>query len=962
MRSLQGAWLFLIIFIVYCFNGGNSWVQGKCLNDQRALLLKLNESLHYMNVGSTEKFSSKRSSWNLNTDCCSSWDGIKCDKAGHVISLDLSNESLWNIDDYSNLFNLQYLESLNLAHNFIHTQIPSGFHQLSNMRYLNLSNSGFSKQIPIEISQMIKLVTLDLSGNSYLILRDPDLETLVRNLTGVTELLLDGVKISEHGNKWCRTLSSSLPKLQGLSKLQSLRKLHLDNNNISAEVPEFFGEFLNLTSLQLSSCALYGDFPKKVFQLQTLQSLDLSNNRLLYGSLPEFPRNGMLQDLRLFFTSFTGELPNSIGNLRHLSTLDLHNCEFNGSIPNSISKLNQLQYIDLSLNGFTGFLGENFIGSSSPLEFLDLSYNQLQGRVPVSIFEFSRLYHLGLLSNSFSGAISLDMLLHKLRNLTNLYLSDNRFSITTESSNFALYPQLRWLALSSCNLTEIPSFLRNQSELQALELAHNQISGKIPDWIPKIGNGKLNTLNLSYNFLEDPDQPLPENSFNSLSFVLDLRSNYLKGRNIIVPPLAFVLDYSFNNFTTIPNVSSHKVFTFSLSGNHINGEIPTWICEVPLLTVLDLSNNNLSGPIPPCMAFDLNNLQILNLGGNILEGIIPDFPTDSSNLEVLELDGNRLEGELPYLAKCTSLEVLNIGNNKLHGSLPPWLGSMSNLRVLVLRSNRFYGALGNQGTECNFPLLQIIDISSNNFSGRLPKQCFPNWKAMMVNQAEEGWKRKNPILGHKSDFFRYYYQQSVEIASKGQVMKLGKIRRIFKAIDFSNNEFDGEIPEIIGNLRFLYTLDFSRNALTGPIPKAFGNLTSLESLDLSHNKLTGEIPLQLGRLSFLSYFNLSFNKLEGEIPSGGQFETFQPSSFEGNVGLCGDPLPKGCDNTNAESPSNTSNSKGGAISVNEFDWALFVVSFLGFLVGAGIVIGPQYFWKKGREWANERINGILNIT
>ncbi|MCL7049521.1 hypothetical protein MKW94_008159 [Papaver nudicaule] len=220
------------------------------------------------------------------------------------------------------------------------------------------------------ISQMTKLVTLDLSGNSYLTLKDPDLETL-----------------------WCRTLSSSLPDLQvlslsscdltgpldsSLSKLQSRRKLHLDHNNISAEVPEFFGEFRNLTSLHLSF----------FIQLQTLQSLDLSSNRGLEGSLPEFPKDGLLRELQLFFTSFTGELPDSIGNLRLLSTLNLHNCEFNGSIPASMSRLNQLRYLDLSLNSFTGYLCENFIGSSSPLEFLDLSYNHLQGHLPQVIFEF----------------------------------------------------------------------------------------------------------------------------------------------------------------------------------------------------------------------------------------------------------------------------------------------------------------------------------------------------------------------------------------------------------------------------------------------------------------------------------------------------------------------------------------------------------------------------------------------
>ncbi|MCL7044342.1 hypothetical protein MKW94_024380 [Papaver nudicaule] len=139
-----------------------------------------------------------------------------------------------------------------------------------------------------------------------------------------------------------------------------------------------------------------------------------------------------------------------------------------------------------------------------------------------------------------------------------------------------------------------------------------------------------------------------------------------------------------------------------------------------------------------------------------------------------------------------------------------------------------------------------------------------------------------------------YYQQTVMVTSKGLNVELVKIQTIFTSIDFSNNGFEGEIPESIGNLTSLYILNFSSNALTGPIPPNFGNLTHVESLDLSHNQLTREIPFQLAGLSFLSVLKLSFNKLVGKIPSGNQFQTFPPSSFEGNDGLCGSPLPKEC--------------------------------------------------------------------
>ncbi|KAI3872128.1 hypothetical protein MKX03_033189 [Papaver bracteatum] len=366
--------------------------------------------------------------------------------------------------------------------------------------------------------------------------------------------------------------------------------------------------------------------------------------------------------------------------------------------------------------------------------------------------------------------------------------------------------------------------------------------------------------------------------------------------------------------------------------------------------VLDLSHNNLSGTIPSCL-LSKPRLQILNLKGNNFHGNISSFP-DSCNLRTLDLSGNNLEGHLPgSIVSCEGLEVFDVAKNQLNGNFPSWLRNMPRLSVLVLRSNNFFGAWGSQGTGCNFTMLQIFDISSNNFSGTLPKECFSSWNAMMVNTEEKEWNQHDQIIGFSPRLRGIYYQQTVMVKGIFSVIvKIPSILTIFTIIDLSNNNFEGEIPISIENLTSLYGLNFSSNVLTGRIPSTFGNLKHLESLDLSRNKMTGEIPFQLAVLLSLSVLNVLFNKLNGKIPSGSQFQTFQSSSFQGNVGLCGFPLTKDC-NTTTESPPNGLNSveEKSLGSKNEFDWVLFVVTFLGFVVGACMVIGPQYFWKKGRR-------------
>ncbi|GLT82432.1 hypothetical protein SLE2022_008030 [Rubroshorea leprosula] len=193
------------------------------------------------------------------------------------------------------------------------------------------------------------------------------------------------------------------------------------------------------------------------------------------------------------------------------------------------------------------------------------------------------------------------------------------------------------------------------------------------------------------------------------------------------------------------------------------------------------------------------------------------------------------------------------------------------------------------------------------------------------------------------------------ITNKGQKMEYTKIFDLFMAIDLSCNKFEGEIPKVLGNLTRLQLLNLSNNMLTGPIPQAMGYLTSLEVLDLSHNKFTGRIPWQLTHLNFLEVFNVSNNNLTGPIPKGQQFDTFESSSFDGNVGLCGMALSKKCDDSESEvlPPSLTLEEESGFLA--NFGWKIVLLGYgCGFLVG--VVIGIIAFTRKPKWFIKDLSN------
>jgi hypothetical protein len=141
-----------------------------------------------------------------------------------------------------------------------------------------------------------------------------------------------------------------------------------------------------------------------------------------------------------------------------------------------------------------------------------------------------------------------------------------------------------------------------------------------------------------------------------------------------------------------------------------------------------------------------------------------------------------------------------------------------------------------------------------------------------------------------------------------------------------------------------------------------GILANLESLDLSSNLLTGRIPTQLGGLTFLAILNLSHNQLEGPIPSGEQFNTFNASSFEGNLGLCGSQVLKECYGDDAPSlpPSSFHEGDDSTLFGDGCGWKAVTMGYgCGFVFG--VATGYFVFRTKKYLWFLRMVEDKWNL-
>ncbi|VAI90110.1 unnamed protein product [Triticum turgidum subsp. durum] len=713
-----------------------------------------------------------------------------------------------------------------------------------------------------------------------------------------------GVACGRRGRRRGRVVALDLSDLNllgaistSVANLTFLRRLRLHSNRLHGAMPSELGHLRYLKHLNLSRNTLDGAIPPSLSRCWHLESISLAYNRLK-GEVPrELGALPNLRSIQLYQNELKGEIPHELGSLHNLKVLSLGYNNLSGTIPLEISKLVNLEILQLRNNELTGEIPPG-IGNLVKLNIFSLSSNHLSGSIPSSVGNLSELALLILHTNNLTGSIPS---LHNLSSLSVLELSHNDLTGCIPSGLGNL-TSLFFIDLQYNHLTgQIPASLGNLNLLENLGLSWNNLSGLIPY---SIGNLHfLSEIGLHYNELVGPLPPL---LFN-LSYlqILNVESNYnLNG------------SFPFDMGNNLPNLEF-----FFANDNQFHGPIPPSLCNASMIQMIQLGQNSLTGTIPSCLGIHLkslsvltiaenhirakqdadwsflvglsnsNNLRVLDLGDNMLEGEIPSsVGTLSKNLEYLNMGDNSITGKIPeVVANLTNLHTLILYGNHLEGTIPTSLGKLKGLNLLTLGINDLSGSI--PPTFGNLTQLSELDLSGNMLSGSIPSSLIwcPLQKLDLSNNSLVGPIPRNLFLINTLSVHMRIQNNQL---TGDLPTELGNLKNIGE-LDFSGNLISGEIPISLGECQTLQFLNVSRNNLQGTIPSSIIQMKALLMLDLSHNNLSGSIPGFLRSMEGLASLNLSFNNLEGEVPTNGIFKNAASASasIKGNNGLC-DGIPQ----------------------------------------------------------------------
>ncbi|XP_015688457.1 tyrosine-sulfated glycopeptide receptor 1-like [Oryza brachyantha] len=287
-----------------------------------------------------------------------------------------------------------------------------------------------------------------------------------------------------------------------------------------------------------------------------------------------------------------------------------------------------------------------------------------------------------------------------------------------------------------------------------------------------------------------------------------------------------------------------------------------------MVTDVSVASRSLQGNISPSLG-NLTGLLRLNLSHNLLSGDLPQELMSSSSIIVIDISFNRLNVDLDELPPSTPdrpLQVLNISSNLIAGKFPSstWV-VMKNLVALNASNNSFSGHIPADFCT-NSPSLVVLELSYNHFSGSIPPGLGSCSRLRVLKAGHNNLSGTIPdeLFNATSLEILSFSSNDLQGTLEGaNVAKLGKLA----TLDLGENNFNGAIPESIGQLKRLEELHLNNNKMFGSIPSTLSNCTNLKTIDLKNNNFSGEIiNVNFSNLPNLKTLDLLWNNFSGKIP------------------------------------------------------------------------------------------------
>ncbi|KAJ8541122.1 hypothetical protein K7X08_001938 [Anisodus acutangulus] len=165
-----------------------------------------------------------------------------------------------------------------------------------------------------------------------------------------------------------------------------------------------------------------------------------------------------------------------------------------------------------------------------------------------------------------------------------------------------------------------------------------------------------------------------------------------------------------------------KVVRVIIEGLSLGGTFPAnTLSKLDQLRVLSLQNNSLNGPIPDLSA--LSNLKVLFLHHNFFTGSIPVSIFTLHRLKTLDLSYNNITGSIPVsINRLNRLYYLRLDSNRINGSIPPL--NQSSLHIFNISRNALTGPIPVTKTLSRFKTASFLD--NKGLCGEIVhKECRP---------------------------------------------------------------------------------------------------------------------------------------------------------------------------------------------------------------------------------------------